>query len=257
MAYLKVLLDEVCGRQKFIATNVWQKRYSRENREAIGDTHEYILVYAKDPLAFKEVRNLIPLEEKQTRHYSNPDDDPRGPWQSVSLLAQGYRPNQMYQITAPNGRKHTPPPGNCWKIVESEYKKLVADNRVYFGRDGNGVPRRKEFLSKAKGVVPWTWWPHEDVGHTGEAKAEVNALFGAEVSFGTPKPERLLKRVIEIATNPGDWVLDSFAGSGTTGAVAHKMGRRWRLRDHRAVEGCRSGGGAGGDQERVSHGRGL
>ncbi|MBI1913119.1 MAG: site-specific DNA-methyltransferase [Deltaproteobacteria bacterium] len=227
MAYLKVLLDEICGRLNFIAANVWQKRYSRENREAIGDAHEYLLVYATDPVAFKEGRNLIPLQEKQKKQYSNPDNDPRGPWQSVSLLAQGYRPNQMYEIIAPNGRRHTPPPGNCWKIINSEYEKLVAENRVYFGRDGNGVPRRKEFLSKSKGLVPWTWWPHEDVGHTGESKIEANTLFGADISFGTPKPERLMKRVIEIATNPGDRVLDSFAGSGTTGAVAHKMGRRW------------------------------
>jgi len=227
MAYLKVLMDEVCGRANFIAANVWQKRYSRENREAIGDTHEYVLVYARSPETFKESRNLIPLQDKQTKHYSNHDNDPRGPWQSVSLLAQGYRPNQMYEIVAPSGRRHSPPPGNCWKIVKSEYEKLVADNRVYFARDGNGVPRRKEFLNKAKGLVPWTWWPHEDVGHTGESKAEANTLFGADVSFGTPKPERLVKRVIEIASNPGDWVLDSFGGSGTTGAVAHKMGRRW------------------------------
>jgi adenine-specific DNA-methyltransferase len=227
MAYLKVLMDETCGRPNFIAANVWQKRYSRENREAIGDAHEYILVYATSPTAFKENRNLIPLQEKQTKQYSNPDADPRGAWQSVSLLAQGYRPNQMYEIVAPNGRRHSPPPGNCWKIIQSEYDKLVADNRAYFGRDGNGVPRRKEFLSKSKGVVPWTWWPHDDVGHTGESKTEANELFGADVSFGTPKPERLMKRVLEIATNPGDWVLDSFAGSGTTGAVAHKMGRRW------------------------------
>ena len=227
MAYLRVLLDEICGRASFVATNVWQKRYSRENREAIGDVHEYIFVYASNPVVFKEHRNLIPLQEKQTNKYSNPDNDHRGPWQSVSLLAQGYRPNQMYEIVAPNGRRHSPPPGNCWKIIQIEYEKLIADNRVYFGREGNGVPRRKEFLSKANGLVPWTWWPHEDVGHTGESKNEANELFGADISFGTPKPERLIKRVLEIATSPGDWVLDSFGGSGTTGAVSHKMGRRW------------------------------
>jgi adenine-specific DNA-methyltransferase len=227
MAYLRVLLDEICGRLNFVATNVWQKRYSRENRGAIGDVHEYIYVYATNPAKFKEQRNLIPLQEKQTKQYSNADNDPRGPWQSVSLLAQGYRPNQMYEIVAPKGRRHLPPPGNCWKIIESQYEKLFAENRVYFGRNGNGVPRRKEFLGSVKGLVPWTWWPHDDVGHTGESKTEANVLFGADISFGTPKPERLIKRVMEIASNPGDIVLDSFAGSGTTGAVAHKMGRRW------------------------------
>lgn len=227
VAYLRVLMDEVFGRSGFVACNVWQKRYSRENREAIGDAHEYVLAYAKEPGRFKEARNLLPLQEKQRKVYSNPNNDKRGPWQSVSLLAQGYRPNQMYEIISPSGRRHVPPPGNCWKIIREEFDKLIAEERVYFGKDGNGVPRRMHFLRDAPGLVPWTWWPHEDVGHTGEAKNEANALFGADVSFGTPKPERLLRQVLAIATNPGDWVLDSFAGSGTTGAVAQKMGRRW------------------------------
>lgn len=129
--YLKVLCDEVFGRGNFVASNIWQKRYSRENREAVGDVHDYVLLYAKDGTRFKTIRNLLPLGEKQKGMYKNPDSDPRGPWQSVSLLAQGYRPNQMYEIVAPNGRQHVPPPGNCWKVVESEYQKLVADNRVY------------------------------------------------------------------------------------------------------------------------------
>ena len=119
--YLKVLADEVFGRQHFLASIVWQKRYSRENREAIGDSHEYILVYVKDKDKFKEVRHYLPLTEKQTKIYKNPDNDPRGPWQSVSLLAQGYRPNQMYEIVAPNGKVHTPPAGRCWAVIESEY----------------------------------------------------------------------------------------------------------------------------------------
>jgi len=225
--YLKVLCDEVFGRRSFIASNVWQKRYSRENREAIGDAHDYVFIYAVDPDRFKAQRNLLPIGEKQQKLYKNPNRDPRGLWQSVSLLAQGYRPNQMYEITAPNGNKHIPPPGNCWKVIRSEYDKLVADNRVYFGKDGNGVPRRMEFLSNAKGLVPWTWWPHEEVGHTDEAKKEMHALLGKDDVFLTPKPERLIQRVLEIATNPNDLILDSFAGSGTTGAVAHKMGRRW------------------------------
>lgn len=224
--YLKVLCDETFGRGCFLTSIVWQKRYSRENREAIGDSHEYILIYVKNKDAFKESRNYLPLTEKQMKAYKNPDNDPRGPWQSVSLLAQGFRPNQMYTITAPNGKKHTPPAGNCWKVIESEYKKALDDNRVTFGNDGNGVPRRKQFLKDAKGLVPWTWWPQDEVGHTGESKNEVNALFGS-ISFDTPKPERLIERIIHIASNPGDLILDSFLGSGTTVAVAHKMGRRY------------------------------
>ena len=224
--YLKVLCDEVLGRSYFLTSIVWQKRYSRENRESIGDSHEYILIYVKDKEGFKKTRNYLPLTEKQMKSYKNPDNDPRGAWQSVSLLAQGYRPNQMYTIIAPNGKEHTPPPGNCWKVIESEFQKALADNRVTFGTNGTGVPRRKQFLRDAKGLVPWTWWPQDEVGHTGESKNEVNTLFG-EVSFDTPKPERLIQRIIHIATNPGDLVLDSFLGSGTTAAVAHKMGRRY------------------------------
>jgi adenine-specific DNA-methyltransferase len=227
MPYLKILLDEVCGRSNFIATNVWQKRYSRENREAIGDAHEYVIVYAKDPQTFKENRNKIPLSDKQLKLYKNPNNDPEGTWQSVSLTAQGYRPNQMYEIIAPNGKIHTPPPGSCWKVVESVYKELLAQGRIYFGKDGEGVPRRIHYLKNAEGLVPWTWWNHEEVGHTGESKKEIQALFGDENIFDTPKPERLIQRILNIATNPGDIVLDSFLGSGTTAAVAHKMGRKW------------------------------
>ncbi len=238
--YLKVICDEVFGRPQFMGNIVWQKRYSRDGREALGDAHEHVLCYAADPKKFKKVRNFLPLSDKQKKIYWNPTDDPRGPWQSVSLLAQGYRPNQMYEIIAPNGRVHTPPSGNCWKVIEPEFKRLIVDNRIYFGQDGNGVPRRVHFLKDAKGLVPWTWWPHDDAGHTGEAKNEINVLFGADNSFDTPKPERLIRQILTIATNPGDLVLDSFLGSGTTAAVAHKMGRRYigiEMGDH-AVTHC-------------------
>jgi site-specific DNA-methyltransferase (adenine-specific)/adenine-specific DNA-methyltransferase len=217
---LRLLMDEVFGRESFVACNVWQKRYSRENREAIGDSHEYLLTYAVDPEQFKLTRNKLPLGEKQKKLYKNPNKDTKGPWQTVSLTAQGYRPNQMYEITAPNGKRHSPPDGSCWKVVESEYRRLLADNRIYFGRDGNGVPRRIHYLKDAAGIVPWSWWPHEESGHTDEARKEVQAIFGTQTAFDTPKPTRLLARVIQIATNPGDLVLDSFAGSGTTGHAA-------------------------------------
>ncbi len=237
--YLKVILDEVMGRRRFVATCIWQKRYSRDGRGSIGDAHESIFCYAMEPDRFKETRNLLPLSEKQKKLYKNPDNDNRGPWQSVSMLAQGYRPNQMYEIFGPDGKVHTPPTGNCWKLIEPEYKRQLEDRRITFGADGTGVPRRKYFLSEAQGVVPWTWWPHDEVGHTGESKNEIKALFGADV-FDTPKPERLLQRILEIATNPGDLVLDSFLGSGTTAAVAQKMGRRYigiEMGDH-AVSHC-------------------
>jgi adenine-specific DNA-methyltransferase len=228
MPYLRVLLDEVCGRRSFIATNVWQKRYSRENREAIGDAHEYVLVYAKDPEGFKRTRNKLPLGEKQLAVYKNPNNDPKGKWRGVSFSAQGFRPNQMYEIVSPvTGKRHRPPEGSCWKVIESEYFRLLAEGRMYFGKNGDAVPSRIQYLKDIEGVVPWTWWPHEEAGHTDESKREIQTLFGKTDAFDTPKPERLISRIVEIASNPGDIILDSFAGSGTTGAVAHKMGRRW------------------------------
>lgn len=229
--YLKVIMDEVFGRRNFVASAVWQKRYSRENRGAMGDVHEYIAVYAKSQDRFKSRRNLLPLDEQQAKIYRNPDNpketDPAKRWRGLPMTAQGFRPNQMYEIVAPNGRPHRPPEGRCWSMVESEFEKLKAADRIYWGRDGNAQPSVIRFLSEVDGLVPWTWWPHEEVGHTDESKKEANALFGAEVSFGTPKPERLMRRILHIASNPGDLVLDSFLGSGTTAAVAHKMGRHW------------------------------
>jgi adenine-specific DNA-methyltransferase len=220
---LRNIGHEVFGDSNFVATFIWQKRYSRENREAIGDSHEYILVYARDSERFKETRNFLPLTSRQLRLYSNPDNDPRGPWQSVSLLAQGYRPNQMYEIIAPNGNVHKPPTGNCWKIIESEYRKALRDNRVSFGSDGNGVPRRKQFLSESKGLVPWTWLPHEEVGHTGEAKTEIRDFLGNIAIFDTPKPVRLIERLLQIASKKDSIILDFFSGSATTAHAVMKL----------------------------------
>ena len=225
--YLKVLCDELFGRSCFVASMIWQKRYSRENREAIGDVHEYILVYAKNKEMFKEARNLVPMSEAQAKVYKNPNNDPRGRWRPVPMTAQGYRPNQMYPIVAPGGAVHYPPAGRCWSTIESEFQKLLADGRIYFGKDKNGQPNTIRYLSEVPGVAPWTWWPSDEVGHTDSAKKEIMSVFGKEHIFDTPKPERLIERIIHIATNPGDLVLDSFLGSGTTAAVAHKMGRRY------------------------------
>ena len=223
--YLKVLCDEVFGRRNFVANVVWQKRTSPDARLRLGGAHDHILVFAKDAdrLALKAVQR----SERQSRNFRNPDNDPRGPWASTDYTAQGYRPNQMYEIVTPAGVAHRPPTGMCWKNTEAVFRRLVRDNRIYFGRDGKGVPRRKTFLSERGEVAAWSWWDNSETGHNQEAKKESIALFGADRAFSTPKPERLLKRVLEIATDPGDLVLDSFAGSGTTGAVAHKMGRRW------------------------------
>lgn len=231
--YLKVLLDEIFGRTNFVANILWQKRTSPDARIHLGPAHDHILVYAKNAacVTFQKLR----LSESQTSQFKNPDDDPRGPWTSTDFSAQGWRPNQMYKIMAPGGRVYEPPKGRCWVNVEAEFLRLKKDNRMWFGKNGAARPRVKTFLSESEGISSWTWWTNEEVGHNQEAKKEIIDLFSAENAFDTPKPERLLSRVIELSTNPGDWVLDSFAGSGTTGAVAHKMGRRWimvELGDH-------------------------
>ncbi len=225
--YLKAIMDEVFGRRNFVANVVWQKRTSPDFRAVLGDGHENVLVCSKNASLFREKANLLPLSENQKKEYKNPDNDPRGPWVSRDFSAQGYRPNQMYKIVTPGGAEYYPPEGSCWKNVEDVFLTQVAEGRFWFGKDGKGVPRRKNYLSEARGRQSWTWWPNEEVGHNQEAKREVNTLFGAANTFDTPKPERLIQRILHIATNPGDLVLDSFLGSGTTAAVAHKMGRRY------------------------------
>lgn len=222
--YLKVLCDEVFGRNHFVVNGLWQKRTSPDARLSIGDAHDHILIYAKNKDRF--LLNKLPLSTEQTSQFKNPDSDARGPWTSADFTAQGWRPNQMYKVITPSGAEYEPPAGRCWGNVESEFKRLLAENRLWFGREGDARPRVKNFLSEHEGVRAWSWWTNTEVGHNQEAKKEINALFGSE-SFDTPKPERLVHRVLSLATSPGDLVLDSFAGSGTTGAVAHKMGRRW------------------------------
>lgn len=228
-AYLKVLCDEIFGRNNYISSIVWQKRISPDMRSIISDGHEYILVYAKNKDIFKESRNLLPLQGKQLETYKNPDNDPRGAWTSTPCHAQAGHgtASQFYELIAPNGKKYNPPSGRCWLYTEPVMKEKISEGRIYFGKDGNGVPRKKTYLSESKGVTPWTWWTNNEVGTSLEGKKESQLLFGSENAFPTPKPERLIERIISIASNSGDYVLDSFLGSGTTAAVAHKMNRKW------------------------------
>ncbi|MGJ0511034.1 site-specific DNA-methyltransferase [Methylocystis sp.] len=237
--YLKVIMDEVFGRKNFVANCVWQKRTSRENRAAIGSAHDHILLYAiGGDLSWKSKRNLLPDSEAG---YSNPDNDERGPWRSVPFSAQGFRKNQMYPIVTPTGVTVYPPKGRCWGATEPELIRLrEVEKRVYFPNDGNGRPRIKKFQYEETGLVPMTWWDAANFGDNQQAKKENLALFEEEEAFGTPKPERLMEKILHIATNSGDLVLDSFLGSGTTAAVAHKMGRRYigvEMGDH-AVTHC-------------------
>ena len=229
-AYLKVLLDEVFGRSNFVTTCVWQQRTTRENRKVFSEDHEYLHVYASEYSNFKRSRNQLALSDEVKARYKNPDKDPRGPWQSISANAQAGHGTkyQFYDLVAPSGRVHALPAGRCWILTERRMKEQISDDRVWFGMDGNGVPRIKKFLSEVKGgLTPNTLWFADEVGTNDSAKKHTIKLFEGKEVFETPKPEALVQRVLEIATNPGDLVLDPFLGSGTTAAVAHKMGRRW------------------------------
>ena len=213
---LRKVCSEIFGEENFVATCVWQKRYSRENRGAIGDAHDYLVVYAASLLAFQASRQLISLTEEQEQVYKNPNNDPKGRWRAVPMTAQGYRPNQMYEIETPSGQRHTPPEGRCWSLIEPQFLKLKAEGRIYFGKDGSAQPGIIRYLSEVEGLVPWTWWPSAEVGHTDEARKEIRAIFGTQTVYDTPKPVRLLRRILEIAASPEGLVLDFFAGSGTT-----------------------------------------
>lgn len=228
--YLKVIMDEVFGRKNFIGTIIWEKRKTRENRRKFSFKHDFIFLYAREKCSFENIRNSLPISEEIRRRYKNLDNDLRGDWQSVAITAQAGHgtPSQFYTITTPSGRKIYPPKGNCWRYTEEKLKELVRDNRIWFGEKGNNVPRLKKFLSESEdsGLTPETIWYADDVGTNDSAKRFVNSITDNEL-FETPKPEELIKQILYIATNPGDLVLDSFLGSGTTAAVAHKMGRRY------------------------------
>jgi len=215
---LRCLMNEIFGEDAFIATCVWQKRYSRENRGIIGDAHDYLLVYARNTEKFQAVRGLISPTEKQLKVYKNPNNHPRGRWRAVPMTAQGYRKNQMYEIETPSGVKHKPPEGRCWGMTEPEFKKLLEQGRIWFGKSGDAQPGVIRFLDEVEGLVPWTWWPASEVGHTDEARKEIRARLGTQSAFDTPKPVRLIQRILEIAVPHGDeeLILDFFAGSGTT-----------------------------------------
>jgi adenine-specific DNA-methyltransferase len=227
MAYCRVLMDEIFGRSSFVASVVWQKKYSRDNRPAIGDVHDYLIVYSPLGQAWKHVRNRIP--RTAAKEYRNPNGDPRGPWRPIPLDVQAGHATagQFYDVVTPAGRVRRPASGRAWSVTEARMDELRTQEKVYFGRDGDGMPNLVRYLDEDEGLVPWSWWPQEEVGHNDESKKEIYCLFPSLTPFATPKPERLLQRIIQISSNPDDIVLDCFVGSGTTAAVAHKMGRRW------------------------------
>ena len=224
---LKLICDEIFGRQNFISNVIWQKIYTVKNSaKYLSDMHDHILAYAKSKNDWSP--NLMPRSDSAKENYSNQDNDSRGPWTTNAVQARNNYSLGIYEISSPVGKKISPPAGTFWRVSYDNFLALDRDNRIWWGKDGTAVPRIKKFLSEAKeGVVPSTVWFHSEAGTNASAKQEVRDLFGEmDEIFITPKPEKLLIIILTLASNPGDLVLDSFAGSGTTGAVAHKMGRR-------------------------------
>lgn len=224
--YLKVLMDEVFGRENFVANVVWKKKYSPQNdAKYFSDMHDHILVYGKNKDVLK--LNLIPRTAEANKRYKNPDNDPRGPWKSSDFSVKTYSANYDFPITTPSGRVVNPPKSRSWRTSREKYEELLADNRIYFGVNDDATPSIKRFLSEVQqGTPPQTIWDYSEVGHNQDARKEILALLD-DADFATPKPEKLLQRIIHISTNEDDIVLDFFAGSGTTAAVAMKMRRRF------------------------------
>ena len=228
--YLKVMCDEVFGRPNFLCDIAWEKRYSPPpDTKDFGYVHDHIFCYRKSA-NFR--RNLLPLTDDQTGRYKNPDNDPRGPWKAMDYTCRysaEERPNLFYPIRQPNtGEEIWPKRTRVWAMSREVHETKEREGRIWWGAKGtNSVPALKNFFSEInQGMMPMSLWKHTLAGHNQDAMKEMMALFGDDV-FSTPKPEQLIQTALHIATNPGDLVLDSFAGSGTTGAVAHKMGRRW------------------------------
>lgn len=228
--YLKVLMDEVFGRKNFVASIAWQKAFAKKSKAQISGSHDHILICAKNIDNWS--RNLLPREGKALNAFKNSDNDHRGLWQSVAYSVQSEdaekRQEYRYAIELPSGRKVMPPTGRHWNGLPSRTEELRNDNRLWFGKNGDNAPRLKVFLHEVQdGIVPDTWWSHDEAGSNQDSKKELLQLFPGVEPFGTPKPEALMHRIISIASSPDDIVLDSFLGSGTTTAVAHKMGRRY------------------------------
>lgn len=225
--YLKVLCDMIFGRNNFVSNVVWEKKYSPSNdAKWLSDSHDHILIYAKDKNIWRP--NLLPRTTEMNNRYKNPDNDPRGDWKPGDVLVKTFSESGVFGVVNPNtGEEFYPPNGSCYRFNEKTFKELIADNRIYFGKTGTTGPQVKRFLSEVKqGIVSKTLWFRSDVGDNQEAKSEVKK-FNSKSIFDTPKPERLLERILFLGSKEGDLVLDSFLGSGTTAAVAHKMGRRY------------------------------
>ena len=226
--YLKVLCDEIFGRSCFINEVIWQRASAPRNmNKTISRCHDTILVYCKNKE--KCIINPLPRTKEANDRYHNYDNDPRGLWTSDNLSCMSEDSNNIYPIINPSGKVFYPPKGRSWGISKDKFQELVKENRIWFGKDGKNVPRLKRFLSEVKqGITATTLWNREEVGDNEISKKEIKDLFPEEKHpFQTPKPEKLIARILTLGSNKGDFVLDSFLGSGTTAAVAHKMKRNW------------------------------
>lgn len=215
-AHLRLILDNVFGAKNFVANLIWEKAFAPKNdAKYFSASHDHILVYAKDITKVK-INKLGRTDEANNR-YKNLDDDPRGVWISDNLTVKTYSEKYDYPIETPSGRIVNPSAGLCWRISREKLAELISDNRIWFGQEGGNVPRLKRFLSEVQdGMVPITIWGHKDAGHNQEARQESNQILVGKELFETPKPTRLIRRILEIATDKDDIVMDSFAGSGTT-----------------------------------------
>ena len=220
---LRMMMDEIFGADNFVSNIIWHKKFSPQNdARHFSDDHDYILVYAKDAETWRP--NLLPRTEKQDSRFSNPDNDPRGKWMASDFGVKTYQKEYDYPITTPSGRVVKPPASRVWCCSRESFAELVADNRIWFGKNGNGVPRAKRFLSEVRqGMTPRTVWSHEDVGHTQGATQELKRM---GISFPNPKPHTLIERVLRIGADKNAIVLDSFAGSGTTAHAVLALNRQ-------------------------------
>ena len=215
VAHLRMICDEIFGAENFIANVIWEKKFSPQNdAKWFSDNHDHIIVYAKNKSIWRPY--LLERTEEQNNRYKNPDNDPRGKWTSSDLTVKRVTEKDIYEITTPSGNIILPTKGRSWSVSKEKMKLLISDNRIWFGENGDNVPRLKRFIFDVSGITPLTLWKHVDVGHNQEAMQELKKLFVDEVAFNTPKPVRLLKRILKLSTRKDDIILDSFAGSGTT-----------------------------------------
>ena len=228
IARLQQIMNEIFGEKNFLANIIWQKRTSPDARLHLGPAHDYIVVYARKLEELKPTLKKVPASGERTKAYKNPDGDSRGMWASVDLTGQtGHAtPEQFYEITSPTGIKMSPPPGRCWALAEKTFLELMADNRIWFGKERKSRPRLKKFLSEGEGVTTWTWWPHVEVGHNQEATKELNEIMESPGIFANPKPTRLIQRIFQLATDKDSLILDSFAGSGTTAHAVLQLNKQ-------------------------------